>query len=279
MEGSHSTDFSPDKQAKPPQPIEKTFFGGFLKLRDGTIDMTEYEKMRADPSVAIKAFCLHRTADLKPPYTLREVKGFEEDLGESLGALGTYLTEVSREIVFGYYRHVIALEIPTQERILGTVTKQRGCLMNSEQHPSTLLRITTDGCAFSKALVIKGHFLGAVWALSDDEPELIAADFQSWLYMGMKQVMVAMMHAARVKEAGGQSAYMEQRRKAAAERKASYKTKEKLKGAGDRSLKLKKLLAEVQELQAEIKAAIHQPHPREEFATAHDQVVDAHESA
>ena len=260
MEGSPLTNDSPINEPELPRPIEKTFLGGFLKLRDGHINQADYEAMRADPSVAIKAFCLHRTADLKPPYSIEEVDAFEEKLGQSLDSLKTYLTEVSRETVFGYYRHLIALKVPTQERILGTATKERRALFNPEQTPSTLLRITTDGCAFSKALVIKGHFLGTVWALSDDEPELIAPDFETWLYMGMKHVMVDMMHKKRIEEAGGKAAYMEQRRKAAADKKAA--TKKPRSAAQKESLrKLHEMHEQIKNLQAKMKAYPTQAEP------------------
>lgn len=219
--------------------------------------MTQYETMRTNPSVAIRAFCLHKTPDLKPSYTLEEVEAFEKQLGEPLGLLGIYLTEVSRETVFGYYRHLIMLEVPTRERILGTATKQRGNLMNSEQLPSTLLRITTDGCAFSKALVIKGHFLGTVWALSDDEPELIAADFESWLCMGMKQVMISMLPAANVKEAGGIKEYNEQQRKKYDEQKKIRQAEIRKKRAMAEKewiAKMQAMLKEAKDLTAKMKA-------------------------
>lgn len=239
---------STDKQPRSLEEIEKTLYGAFLKLRDGKVNLAEYEATHENPMLVIKAFCLQRAPNLKPPYTLEEVDAFQTKLGQNLDfSLYKYLTEISRETVFGYHRHTIELQVPICEHVLGTTDRQHGKLLNPEKKPSTLLRIANDGCAFSKAMVIKGEFLGSVWALSDDKPELIAPYFDTWLIMGMKRQIISMMHDNRVKEAGGQKEYMEQRRKAASNYKRDRKKKQASKEVTAKLIALRKEMEAMRE--------------------------------
>lgn len=261
MEGSPNTDSSPDKTAESLETIEKSFYGAFLKLRDGHINLEEYRAAAENFPIVIKSFCQSRiqgVADkypLKPPYTLEEVDALRGAAGWDLGFLGTYLTEVSRECVFGYHRHVITLDLETHERILGDVKSTSKVYSNPDRKSSILKRIAEDGCAFSKAIVIKGHFRESIWNISDDEPEMIALDFKSWLLCGCKLQLMDMMRKQKIKEAGGIKEYREKQRevyeKSRAEKKEARKVERSEKIAALKKSE-KEILQKVRELRKEI---------------------------